>query len=182
MQKWESSAPTEVLRFPNKYLRSLAIAKYLRAAGYTGAVVFTCGNAADALRQRFVSSDNFTIVEVGPRGTLKTDKWWTPAEIHSTWPALFDATSGHLTLPLMLQVAVEFKRFLLDKIEIGKQYYVPTGSGESIVCLHVAFPNTAFCAVYDNSEPSTTRDPEAPLNKFVDDNFRTEYWPGTLGE
>ena len=188
---WNGSTQTDVLRFPNKQLRARAIEKYVVAAGYGGVVVFTCGNAAQALRERFAETRSILkVVEVGPRGHLKTDKWWTPAEIHATWPELFDATSGHLPLPLIMEVAKEFRNHFVDLDGCvrsntmlapinGRQYYVPTGSGETIVALQMAFPDVLFAAVYDNNNPSTTRDPEAPLNKFVDDNFRTEYWPGT---
>ena len=178
MNAWDLNAITEVLKFPNKQLRARAIVRHVLKAGYAGIVCFTCGNAADALRQQL--DDKLPLVEVGPRGRLKTDRWWTPEEIRRTWPALFDATSGHLPFPLMIQVASEFKDHLNWKVKPGQQYFVPSGSGETILCLSLAFPDTSFCAVYDNKRPATTRDADAPLNSVIDNLFPVQVWDGRL--
>jgi hypothetical protein len=159
----EALAP---LRFPNKKLRAKVIADYVRHAGYRGVVVFTCGNAAAALRE-----SGLEVVEIGPRGDLKTEKWWNPSEIHRLHPDLFDATSGHLPACLMVEIGRAFREHLGD-LPAGC-YAVPTGSGETIMCLRAAYPDPAinFCAMYDNARPETERDPQNPLNKFVDALF-----------
>jgi len=161
--------PTEkatVLRFPNKALRARVIANYVRTAGYRGVVVFTCGNAARALREC-----GLEVVEIGSRGDLQTQKWWKAAEIHRLHPDLFDATSGHLPACLMVEVGKAFREHLGD-LQPG-QYAVPTGSGETIMCLRAAYPDPdiVFHAAYDDSKPETTRDPMNPLNDFVDALF-----------
>lgn len=177
MRAWDNAKTTELLRaVPEKYVRAHVIRNYIVEAGHAGAVVFTCGNAAKALRE--VGLGN--IVEVGPHGVLKTDRWWTPAEIRHTWPDLFDATSGHLPMTLMVKISGHLHKLLGPSIEEGTQYLVPTGSGETILCLGMAFPNVSFCAVYDNDRPETTRDTDAPLNAAVDAEFPVQYWHGRL--
>jgi hypothetical protein len=149
-----------ILRFPNKKLRARVIADYVQEAGYRGVVVFTCGNAAAALREQ-----GLEVVEIGPRGGLHAGKWWTQAEIHRSWPDLFDATSGHLSVPLMGDIAKAFRAHL-GELPPGR-YEVPSGSGETITCLRIAYPLLDFDAAYDNSKPETTLDPDAPLNAIV---------------
>lgn len=176
---WDKSKAAQVLRFPNKKLRSHAIAVHVREGRYNGVVVFTCGNAANALRRELLAG--LDVIEIGPRGVLNTGKWWSPSDIHNTFPSLFDATSGHLQLPLLVQVAAEFKAYLYgEHFDPTKTWFVPTGSGETILALHIAFPETKFIAVYDNTHPETTRDPQAPLNQIVDALFPVEHWNGTL--
>lgn len=157
---------TPLLRFPNKKLRAGVIAEYVRKAGYRGVVVFTCGNAAAALR-----AEGLEVVEIGARGDLQTNKWWDTAAIHRLHPDMFDATSGHLPLPLMLAIGKAFRAHLGD-LQPGS-YAVPTGSGETIICLRAAYPSPGitFMAAYDDSHPSTERDPLNPLNDFVDALF-----------
>src|SRR6266480_652677 len=121
-------AKSKPLTFPHKQIRARVIADYVRQAGYKGVVVFTCGNAAKTLRD-----EGLEVVEVGPRGDLKTEKWWTMAEIHKAWPELFDATSGHLAVPLMGDIAKAYRAHL-GELPVGR-YSVPSGSGETILCL-----------------------------------------------
>jgi len=181
--QWDNSAPTEVLRFPAKRLRAKPIADYVRKAGYPGVVTFTCGHAAEALREVF-SPFGLHVLEVGARGVLQTDKWWTPAEIHKGFPHLFDATSGHLPIPLMHDVAEQFRAYLGVRGEYivnDKQYVVPSGSGETILCLRMAYPNIPFMAAYDNAKPETTRDTEnVAMNALIDALFPVQFWNGVL--
>lgn len=163
-----------LLKFPAKQLRARVIARHVYSAGYPGVVVFTCGNAATALRR----ATNASVLEIGPKGELTPNRWYTPAEIHKTWPYLFDATSGHLPLPLMVEIADEFKTYLGDLPEVLT--FVPTGSGETIFCLSLAYPDVPFVAVYDNKKSPTTRDPHSPLNPIIDKLFTVEYWDGLL--
>ena len=103
------------------------------------------------------------VVDVSPRGELEARVWWTPEAIHRAWPDLFDATSGHLPLPLMIRIAGAFKDYL------GPQPYslnIPTGSGETILALSLAYPGLQFVSVY-NLDDATKYQPEAPLNNIV---------------
>jgi hypothetical protein len=154
-----------VLRFPAKQIRSRVIATYVREAGYRGVVVFSCGNSATALREQ-----GLEVFEVGPRGDLQTEKWWPQAKIHRAWPDFFDATSGHLSVSLMGDIARAFRAHLGELP--ASRYTVPSGSGETICCLRVAYPLLDFEASYDDRKPETRRDPEAPLNSFVDSESR----------
>jgi hypothetical protein len=149
------------LHFPHKKIRAEVIAQFVRQAGYKGVVVFTCGNAAKTLRD-----EGLDVVEVGPRGDLKTEKWWTMAEIHKAWPELYDATSGHLAVPVMGDIAKAYRAHLGD-LSAGT-YSVAAGSGETVTCLRIAYPLLTFDPTYDDSKPETTRHDGAPLNPVVD--------------
>lgn len=149
------------LSFPHKKIRAQVIAEFVRTAAYRGVVVFTCGNAAKTLRD-----EGLEVTEIGPRGDLKTEKWWTMAEIHRAWPGLFDATSGHLAVPLMGDIAKAYHAYL-GELPVGR-YKVAAGSGETVTCLRIAYPLLTFDPTYDDSKPETTRHPDAPLNAIVD--------------
>lgn len=152
-----ASLPT--LTFPAKAIRARVIAAYARAAGYRGVVVFSCGNASRALKATGIYT-----VEVAPGGDLVAGRWWQPAEIHRAWPDLLDATSGHLPAPLMMDLARAYRGYLGDLPQ--KAYEVPTGSGETILCLSWAYPDVAFMPVYSD-DPATMYDSDAPLNSAV---------------
>lgn len=159
------------LRVPAKQIRASIISAHVRQSGLRGAVVFTCGNAATALR-RYGCFDY--VLEIGPRGTLNPLRWHTPAEINKAWPDLFDATSGHLPLPLMVEIAYGLQAYI-GALDPAIDYLVPTGSGETIICLRLAYPEIKFIAVYDSSRPETTQDQQAPLNRAVYALFPIEY-------
>jgi hypothetical protein len=122
--------------------------------------VFSCGNASRALREAGLDT-----VDISPTGELLAGKWWNAARIRQTWPDRLDATSGHLPMPLMLEVARAFRGHL-GNLWTGT-YQVPTGSGETLVCLSMAYPNTLFMPVYDLDE-ATAYNAEAPLNDMVE--------------
>ncbi len=147
-----------LIQFPNKALRAKVIARYVQAAGYRGVVCFSCGNASAALE-----ACGLYVVDIGPGGSLQAGQWWTPAEIHKAWPDLFDATSGHLPIPLMLDIARAYRTYLG---ELQGEYQVPTGSGETITCLRYAYPDCSFVPVY-NLDRATRLEPNAPLNCIV---------------
>lgn len=150
----------ELLRFPHKQIRADIIKDYMREAGFTKAVCFSCGNAARALEAAGVDT-----VHVGADGELNPNKWFTQARISKVFDGYFDATSGHLPIELLLRLAAAYKKHLQDKL--GDVVYVPTGSGETLVCLKLAYPNKKFIAVYD-LDKATEYSKDAPLNKFVE--------------
>lgn len=127
-------------------------------------VCFTCGNAAEALREA-----GLDVVEVGPRGMLRPSVWWEASDIARAWPGHFDATSGHLPGYLMRDLAVCFTTHLSrnDEFLDARQVEVPTGSGETLVALSWAWPEKQYVAAYDNERPETTYSPGAPLNGLV---------------
>lgn len=123
-----------LLQIPQKAIRAAVISDYMLRAGITRAVCFTCGNAARALRIAGVTD----LIEVGPRGPLQPAEWWTPAMIAQVWPDRFDATPGHLPYHLMIEVA---RRIRIAGPPMPGAYRVPTGSGETITCLRIAWPH-----------------------------------------
>ena len=126
--------------------------------GHRTAVCFSCGNASAELKAVGVD-----VIDVSPRGDLLPLRWFAPHEIASVFPGAFDATSGHLPIECMAMVADEFKRYLR---EVPPRLYVPSGSGETIVALKMAFPDIWMCAVYDIDD-ATEYSEFAPLNAVV---------------
>ena len=147
------------LQFPAKEIRAQIIKRHVEAGDYAGVVCFSCGHAAEALR-----AVGLDVLEIGDFGTLRANKWWTLAEIHRIWPRRFDATSGHLPMPLMASVARAFYAHLGELT--AECYEVPTGSGETILALRMAYPFISFRPVY-NMGPGTDYNGLAPLNGAV---------------
>ena len=159
-----TSNATSAVNFPfpeRKRIRAWVIREYLDNAGRRQVVCFSSGNAAQQLRVA-----GLDVVEVGPCGVLQSERWWTPAQIARVWPDRFDATSGHLPLTLMLDLAREYQQRLQTQVGPSAIHYIPTGSGETILCLRWAFPLTRFLPLY-NVGPGTEWNAKAPLNGLV---------------
>lgn len=154
-----------LLNCPTKMLRAKRIDWYVRARGLPGVVMFTCGNAAQALRDLYRDGGPpYELVEIGPRGDLLPGRWWTPLEIARTFPHLFDATPGHLPAWMMVEMADAMRR-QVGPLTCGATYDVPSGSCETITCLRWAYPSSVFRPVFDvpGLEAATARDARAPL-------------------
>ena len=149
-----------LLRFPHKKIRAGIIKRYMQAAGINCAVCFSCGNAAEALTNEGVDT-----LHIGPRGSLNPLKWWTQDEITKCFPTDFDATSGHLSVYLMQEIGSAYRDYLGDLND--DIIYVPSGSGETLVCLKLAYPDKNFVAVY-NLDDATRYSEEAPLDRLVE--------------
>lgn len=143
---------------PFKLMRSVAVKRYMEDAGYSTAVCFSCGNAVDALR-----SVGVDVVGISPNGEYEARRWMSPAEVHRHFPLFFDATSGHLPMGVMRDVAGIFKSDILD---VPDEIWLPTGSGETLVCMKMAFPDISIHAVYDINDATAYND-GAPLNGLV---------------
>lgn len=154
-----SNIEKKLLRFPHKELRAAVIKKYIAEAGYDKVVCFSCGNAAAKLEEAGVD-----VLHIGAKGVLEPHKWFTQAEIAKVFPGYFDATSGHLPAELMVRLAKVYKAYI-GRIQ-GDTVYIPTGSGETLVCLKMAYPEKQFVAVY-NIDKATEYDIDAPLNAYV---------------
>ena len=145
-----------------KEIRAKVIVEYMRENNITQCVCFSCGNASRALKQA-----GARVVEIAPKGDLLAGRWWTMAEIRRTFPTCFDATSGHLPVDLLVKVAERLRLELAEVFKAGGTYCVPTGSGETVLCLAMAFPQCQFLAEYNNANPATKYDEQAPLNAFI---------------
>lgn len=135
-----------------KRIRADVISEYLYSIGQNSCVCFTCGNSSKYLRQA-----GLRVIEV-----KNTEKWWTFTQIQSRYK-MFDATSGHLPMPLMVEIS---KRM---RIEIGSKptfKNVACGSGETFVCLCLAYPLLKFKPIYGKDE-ATKFNIMAPLNSLV---------------
>lgn len=148
----------ELLRFPHKRIRAQVIKEYMRGR-YDRAVCFSCGNAARELEAAGVN-----VLHIGEKGDLVPTRWFTPREIAAAFDGYFDATSGHLPTDLMITLSEAYKNYFK---ELPDTVYLPTGSGETLVCLKLAFPDTDFIAVY-NLDKATEYDAACCLNKYVE--------------
>lgn len=155
---------TQTLETPAKAIRARIIVDYATTAGYEGIVCFSCGNASAALRT--ASMGLLPVLDVSPAGDLEPRRWWTPAEIARTWPRWFDGTSGHLPAHLIADIGAALRAHL-GHLDPHTTYLVPTGSGETITALSVAYPGHTFAALY-GTEPATRRELRAPMNPYVD--------------
>ena len=152
----------KLLVFPHKLIRSKIIKNYIKG-NYDKTVCFSCGNAGRALEEL-----NLDVLHIGEEGTLTPNKWFSMKEINHQFHEYFDATSGHLNIELMQLISKEYlKYFGENKFKPNEEVYVPTGSGETLVCLKMAYPKTRFIAVY-NLGKETEYNPQAPLNKLVE--------------
>ena len=148
----------ELYRFPNKKLRAWAIKAYMMEAGYDKAVCFSCGNASKALKDVGVDT-----LDISKNGDLYALRWFTQREIKTVFPNHFDATSGHLPMECMRLIAECYKDYIG---ELPDEINLPTGSGETLVALKMAFPNTKITAVY-NLDDATEYDRCCVLNSLV---------------
>lgn len=149
-----------VLRFAAKRIRAQVIAQHLGEAGLPlRCVCFTCGNAARALR-----NEGLYVVEVGSQGRVEPTEWVDPTHIAGMWPGMFDATSGHLPVWMMERIGAAFA---VELGELPGKVVVPSGSGETLVCLALAYPDVRFVARYDMTEPPTMFNEDAALNGLV---------------
>ena len=152
----------ELLRSPNKRLRAIAIKEYMQDYQLKGVVCFSCGNASRALREAGVDT-----LDISPTGDLQALRWFTPGEIAREFPGRLDATSGHLGPELMNRIARTFREYFGEGEELAGNVYLPTGSGETLVALKMAYPWAAIHAVYD-LDAATEYSEEAPLNALVE--------------
>jgi hypothetical protein len=143
-----------------KKIRAKVIKKYLNGSGINKCVCFSSGNAATELK-----AVGLDVVHVGTRGDLMPLKWFSFGEVAKSFNGLFDATSGHLPFPMLVEIAWQIKNEIhnWDK----KNVKIETGSGETLVCLSLAFPDIVFEPVYGKSGP-TEFNKLAPMNWIVD--------------
>ena len=143
-----------------KTIRAKIIKNHLAVQGKNHCVCFTCGNAAAALRK-----EGLSVTAVGYHDELIPAKWFNYSEIQIKFNGLFDATSGHLPFPLMVEIAKQLK-LILGELDDTLVYNVPTGSGESIVCLAIAYPSCNFIPIRTKGK-ETKYEVDAPLNGLV---------------
>lgn len=149
----------DLLHFENKKIRAKVIKEYLRKSGVNKVVCFSCGNATKELKN--VGIDTLSVC---PDGDLLPHRWFHSNDFSKYFPNFFNATSGYLPMDLMLEISKEFKKKLGN---LPETVYVPCGSGETIVCLKIAYPNVSFVAVYNDNNPATTYDVDSPLFPLV---------------
>ena len=156
------ATPTRLDLPERKALRADVVREYCREAGISRVVVFSCGEAATRLAA--LRDPTFDVLTVAPGGDLDTEHWWRPERIASAFPDRFDATSGHLPMPAMRRLADRLRDYLGPLR--GGPYIVPTGSGETLVALALAYPHARWIAEY-NTSPGTQYDHAAPRNPLV---------------
>lgn len=136
-----------------KRIRAEVIKSYLNAIGQNACVCLSCGHASGELIK----------VGINTTALIKPVKWYTQEEIQNEYH-LFDATSGHLPVFLMQRIA---ERIYKELPKPDNNFELPTGSGETYVCMKMAFPFVNIIPVY-NLDDSTKWHEKAPLNILVD--------------
>ena len=146
-----------------KVLRASLIRDFVLGAGLRRVVCFSCGNASAALLDAFAGTA-VEVLPVTPDGPLAPVDWFEPEAVRRWFPGCFDATSGHLPAPLILAIA---ERLALDYyLRDGETYEVPTGSGETLLALRMAWPTVRFVASF-GSDAATRYDPRCPLARWA---------------
>tara|TARA_Y100000296_G_C5072436_1_gene205617 strand:+ start:22 stop:522 length:501 start_codon:yes stop_codon:yes gene_type:complete len=146
-----------------KKLRSEIIKKHLNSIGKNKCVCFTCGNSSKYLRE-----EGIDVLSIGEKEDLIPNKWFSYTEIQKYFNNLFDATSGHLPIPFMKDISLK----LFDKLGGGyfnykKDYDIKTGSGETIICLKMAYPHINFKPVRLKGFAPTKFNKGASLNNLL---------------
>jgi len=162
-----------------KLVRSEIIIDYVLNAEIKKIVIFSCGNAAEFLSEKIEEKDlKINLLRIMPNeGDLKSQRWFRKEEIKKWFPDSFDATSGHLSLILMIRIAKilanEDSLINIFKSNLNGEFEIPTGSGETIICMKMAFPNLKFIPLYNlEGENGTKYDEENPLNWLVERWFK----------
>lgn len=154
-----SKQKLEGVNLLEKKIRAKVIKEYLVARGEDSCVCLTSGNSAKYLRK-----EGIKVIEIGRYGLVDANRWLSFNEVGIF--NKFDATSGHLPLPMMVEIGKRLK----DKIgKLRGEYLVNAGSGETVICLKLAYPDVKFTAVYNvkGLEEETRYSEEAPLNGLV---------------
>lgn len=161
-----------IFTFPHKRLRAEVITDYVRSAGsFKGIICITCGAAGDEILKAAKTGCGDIVIIMPTEG----DEWITMEQIARDYPGYFDATSGHLPFWLMVRIAHRFRQYI-DKHTrrtFSSEVRVPTGSGETIFELRMAYPDmveTQLVALYDYSRGSRFES-DAPLNQAVQTFF-----------
>ena len=149
----------KLMRYPFKRWRAWWLAN-VWSVPTRKVVCFTCGNCGRELKKYF----DEVLVIGGEDGDLLPNRWFTDADIENYFPERLDLTSGNLPEGIIKSLGMYYKSIIGDLDE--EVYFVPTGSGETISSLIMAYPETKFIAVY-NIDEATKYEENAPLNKFV---------------
>jgi hypothetical protein len=141
-----------------KKIRAKVIRDYLHAQSTDKCVCFSCGNSSAELRNVGLS-----VVEI-----LKPNRWWTFNEIANEYK-IFDATSGHLPFPLYVEIAKNIITFFGNNtpFKIDDKYDILAGSGETMLCMMLAYPLLQLTPVYDINS-ATEWNASAPLNCIIE--------------
>ena len=142
-----------------KKIRAEVIKEYLNRIGTNECICFTCGNASKYLREA-----GLDVISIGEKEELKSNRWFEYEEIINIFK-VFNATSGYLNIVLLNRIALKMREMLGELID--DNYFVPTGSGETILTLIIAYPEKRFYPLRLGT-PETKYDEENPLNKLLE--------------
>jgi len=154
-----------------KKIRAFIIKSHLDKLGLDTCVCFTSGNAT-----RFLRRAGLKVVSIGNKEDLSSNKWFSYTDIQKSFNGLFDATSGHLPLPFLNEISSRLKKEYAGFFNKDKIYPIKIGSGETILCLKLAFPEISFEPIRIKGYAPTKFDKEAPLNDLIQVIF------GSLGK
>jgi len=145
-----------------KNIRAIVIKKHLYCIKQDKCVCFTCGNAS-----KFLRKIGLNVISVGNKEGLIPARWFSFTDIQNSFNNMFDATSGHLPMPLMDNISLQLRKKLKNKFEKDKKYWIKVGSGETIICLKMAFPHIKFIPYRIKDFAPTEYNANAPLNNLL---------------
>ena len=122
-----------------KDIRSRIIMKHLDETDkYSGAVIISCGNAYESLKT--IAGNKRMILGLSTSqeyddSIRMENRFYSKEEIKSTFPNLFNATSGALNSNLMWTIGWEIYRKLGIQDYHDEPLLVPVGSGETLLSL-----------------------------------------------
>lgn len=151
--------------FSPKEARAILLLRHATETKARGIVCFSSGNAGRAL-QHFAQGTGMPVLHIGPQGSMQTPYWHSVGDIALLWPGWLDCTSGHLPVPLMAALGRSYAS-IIGPLDHKDGYEVMCGSGETLVCLALAYPKVKFDAVYDDADHATRYDEANPLNGLV---------------
>jgi len=141
-----------------KKIRAEVVKEYLNYFGINECVCFTCGNSG-----KFLKKVGLNVITVGENEFLKPARWFEYEEISNTFKS-FNATSGYLNIVLMNRIAEKIREVIGELDE--NNYLIPTGSGETLFALFLAYPDKRFYPLRLGT-PETRFDEGNPLNKLL---------------
>lgn len=156
----------QTVRLPNvKRLRAEVVRDRL-PPGVERIVCLSCGNASRALAQVI---DSVPVVPVDSSSPVRVDR---ELSINDLWayfgPEALNATSGYLPLDWVEVIGQR----LIKLVPKARRYFVPCGSGETLLALSFFIPTDRLVAVTATYPPI---DMVGPLSRWVRRNVEVRH-------
>lgn len=155
-----------IVNIPNvKTIRAKVIQERL-PAGVSRVVCLSCGNATRALERVLKSVQ---VVVIDPRSPVAVNREITVDDIWRFFgPDCFNATSGYLPMDWIEAIGQRLKPHIPE----ANRYYVPVGSGETMLALSCFIPLSRLIGVTATYPPLTMM---GPLSRWLQNNAQIHH-------